>query len=150
MRQSAIERVPIEPGYFTIPADAAEAPHLLGSRCQSCGEHFFPRRPLCARCCHRGTDDVELSPHGTLYTYTYIHVPLFNSQRAAEGGYGVGQIDLPEGPRVQSVLEGGPGDFQIGMPMDMELETLRKNEKGQEVVVFRFRPRKQSDEGARS
>ena len=150
MSPTARERVPIEPGYFTIPGDAAEAPRLLGSRCQSCGEHFFPRRVVCAKCCHRGTDDVELSPHGTLYTYTYIHVPLFNSQRAAEGGYGVGQIDLPEGPRVQAVLEGGPGDFEIGMPMDMELETLRENEKGQEVVVFRFRPREQSDEGARS
>jgi uncharacterized OB-fold protein len=111
MRQSAIERVPIEPGYFTIPADAAEAPHLLGSRCQSCGEHFFPRRPVCARCRHRGTDDVELSPRGTLYTHTYIYVPLFNSNRATDGGYGVGQIDLPEGPRILAELAVLPEDM---------------------------------------
>jgi len=26
------------------------------------------------------------------------------------------------------------------MTMDMELETLRENEQGQEVVIFRFRP----------
>ena len=86
MSQNAKERIPIEPGYFTIPDDVVEAPRLLGSRCQSCGEYFFPRRPVCAKCCHRGTDDVELSPHGTLFTYTYIHVPLFNSQRATDGG----------------------------------------------------------------
>lgn len=150
MRQTAKERVPIEPGYFTIPDDAAEPPRLLGSRCQSCGEHFFPRRPVCAKCCHRGTDDVKLSPHGTLYTYTYIHVPLFNSQRATDGGYAVGQIDLPEGPRIQSVLDGGPDDFKIGMSMNMELETLRENKEGQEVVVFRFRPSENSGEGVRS
>ena len=150
MSQPPKQRVPIEPGYFTIPEDPAAPPRLLGSRCQSCGEQFFPRRPVCAKCCHRGTDDVELSPHGTLYTYTYIHVPLFNSQRATGAGYGVGQIDLPEGPRIQSVLEGGPGDFEIGMAMDMDLETLRKNEEGQEVVVFRFRPSEQRSDGVRS
>ena len=149
MSQSARKRVPIEPGYFTIPEDDAEAPRLLGSRCQSCAEHFFPRRPVCAKCCHRGTDDVELSPQGTLVTYTYIHVPLFNSKRATEGGYGVGQIDLPEGPRIQSVLEGGPGDFQIGMPMEMELETLRENDEGHEIVTFRFCPSDKRGEGAR-
>ena len=150
MSQIAKVRVPIEPGYFTVPDDIAAAPRLLGSRCQSCGEHFFPRRPVCAKCCHRGTDDVELSPQGTLYTYTYIHVPLFNSQRAADGGYAVGQIDLPEGPRIQSVLDGGPDDFKIGMSMNMELETLRENKEGQEVVVFRFRPSEENSEGARS
>ncbi len=150
MSQSARERIPIEPGYFTIPDDRSETPRLLGSRCQSCAEHFFPRRPVCAKCCHRSTSDIELSPHGTLYTYTYIHVPLFNSKRATDGGYGVGQIDLPEGPRIQSVLEGGPDDFQIGMPMDMELETLREDDQGREVVTFRFRRSKNTGEGAPS
>ena len=150
MTEGSSDRIPIEPGYFTIPDDPAAAPRLLGSRCQSCGEHFFPRRLVCAKCCHRGTDDVELSPHGTLYTYTYIHVPLFNSQRAAEAGYGVGQIDLPEGPRIQSVLEGEAGDFRIGMPMVLELETLRKNEQGQEVVTFRFGRGNGNGEGVRS
>ena len=55
-------------------------------------------------------------------------------------GYAVGQIDLPEGPRVQSVLSGGPKAFRVGMPMELDLETLRENEKGEDVVIFRFRP----------
>ncbi len=42
-------RVPIEPGYFTVPDDPAEPPRLLGSRCPSCGEQFFPRRHVCAK-----------------------------------------------------------------------------------------------------
>ena len=133
-------RVPIEPGFFTIPDDPGEAPRLLGSRCRACGEHFFPRRAICAKCLHEGTDDVLLGPRGQLYTYTYVHFPLFNSKRADAGGYGVGQVDLPEGPRVQCVLRGGPADFHIGMPLTLELETLRENSKGQEVVIFRFAP----------
>ena len=133
-------KVPIEAGYFTIPEDPSEKPRLLGSRCGSCGEHFFPRRVVCARCLERDTEEVPLGPHGTLYTWTYVHFPLLGSKRVEHGGYAVGQIDLPEGPRVQSVLSGGPDQFRIGMPMELELETLRENREGEEVVIFRFRP----------
>jgi uncharacterized OB-fold protein len=137
---AAPARVPIEPGYFTIPEDPAAAPRLLGSRCRACGEIFFPRRAVCARCLAEGTEGVELGPRGRLWTWTWCHVPLFGSLRAEAGGYGVGQVDLPEGPRVQAVLSGGAGDFRIGMPMALELEVLRRDAEGREVVIFRFRP----------
>ncbi len=140
MTETTCGRVPIEPGFFTVPEDPAEAPRLLGSRCRRCGEHFFPRRRVCARCLARETEDVLLGPRGSLYTYTYVWFPLFNSKRAEAGGYGVGQVDLPEGPRIQCVLSGGPEDFRIGMPMQLELETLRENSRGQEVVIYRFAP----------
>ncbi len=134
-------RVPIEPGFFTIPRDPNEAPRLLGSRCRECDETFFPRRPICAQCLTEETEDVRLGPRGRLYTYTYTHLPLFNSRRAGGGGYGVGQIDLPEGPRVQAVLAGEADDFRIGMEMELDLEVLGENDSGQEIVIFRFRPR---------
>lgn len=136
-------RVPIEPGFFTLPEAPGEAPRLLGSRCRACGEHFFPRRVVCARCLAEELDPALLGPHGTLYTWTWVHVPLFGSLRADEGvasGYGVGQVDLPEGPRVQAVLAGNRGSLRIGMPMRLELETLRRNAAGDEVVIFRFGP----------
>ena len=53
---------------------------------------------------------------------------------------GVAQVDLPEGPRVQSILSGEPGDFAIGMEVEIELEALRTNAAGDEVVIYRFRP----------
>jgi uncharacterized OB-fold protein len=137
---TARPRVPIEPGYFTIPEDPGEAPRLLGSRCRACGEHFFPRRVVCARCLAQDCEDVLLGPSGTLYTWTYVHFPLFAAKRAEHGGYAVGQVDLPEGPRVQAVLSGGPEDFRIGMPMQLELEALRESKQGEDVVIFRFRP----------
>jgi len=140
MSETAPERVPIEPGFFSIPADPDAAPRLLGSRCRACGEHFFPRRAICARCLAAGTEEVELGPDGTLYTWTWVYYPLFNSRRADVGGYGVGQVDLREGPRVQCVLSGERDAFRIGMPMRLELEPLRENEEGQEVVIFRFAP----------
>ena len=133
-------RVPIEAGFFTIPDDPAEVPRLLGSRCQSCGEVFYPRRVVCAKCLHEGTDDVALGPRGTLFTWTYVHVPLFAKKDGSVDAYGVGQIDLPEGPRVQAILVGGPDDFAIGMELELDLESLGPDDEGNDVVIYRFRP----------
>jgi uncharacterized OB-fold protein len=133
-------RVPIEEGYFTVPDEPGQPPRLLGSRCDGCGEHFFPRRQVCARCLHDGCDDVELGPTGTLWTWTYVHVPLFAKKDAKVSAYGVGQVDLPEGPRVQALLLGGARDFAIGMAMVLDLETLRTDDDGNEVVIMRFAP----------
>ncbi len=140
MTQAEKERVPIEKGFFTIPRDPSEPPSLLGTRCCSCSEVFFPRRKVCAKCLSQATEDTLLGPRGTLYTYTYVHVPMFGTSRTDAQGYGVGQVDLPEGPRVQAVLSGGAEDFRIGMELELQLETLRENRKGQDVVIFRFRP----------
>jgi len=101
---------------------------------------FFPRRLVCARCLYEGTEDTELSTSGTIYTWTYCHVPMFGKKDADVSGYGVAQIDLPEGPRVQSILSGARDDFAIGMPVEIGLETLRQNADGDEVVIYRFRP----------
>ena len=133
-------RVAIEPGYFSVPDDPDAPPRLLGSRCQACGEVFYPRRHVCASCLHEGCDDLELSTTGTLYTWTYVHVPLFAKKDGSVGAYGVGQIDLPEGPRVQAILVGGPDDFTIGMSLEIDLETLRQDRDGNDVVIYRFKP----------
>ncbi len=133
-------RVPIEEGFFRIPEDPAEQPRLLGSRCPACGEVFFPRRLVCAKCLHEGTEDTELSTKGTIYTWTYCHVPLFGKKNADVVGYGVAQVDLPEGPRVQSILSGAPEDFAIGREVEIDLETLRQDRNGDDVVIYRFRP----------
>lgn len=133
-------RIPIEAGYFTVPDDPAAPPVLLGSRCPSCGEHFFPRRMVCAQCLHEGCADVELGPNGRLWTWTFVHVPLFAKKDGSVDAYGVGQVDLPEGPRIQAILVGGPDDFEIGMEMELDLETLSTDKDGNDVVIYRFRP----------
>jgi hypothetical protein len=41
---------------------------------------------------------------------------------------------------VQSILAGGQDDFAIGMEVEIDLETLRQNKDGDDVVIYRFRP----------
>lgn len=135
-------KIPIKAGYFTIPEDPQEPPRLLGSRCQRCGEHYFPRRAICAKaeCLSDDLVDVELGPTGTLYSFTFVHMPLFGSSNLEHmDGYGVGQIDLPEGPRVQLPLAGRKEDYYIGQPLIAELDKMRE-EGDAEIVIVRFRP----------
>jgi uncharacterized protein len=131
--------VPVKTGFFTVPDDPGEPPRLLGSRCEDCGEHFFPRRAVCAKCLSERTTDVRLGPRGTLYSYTFVHFPLFGSSRIEHIGYGVGQVDLPEGPRVQFPLAGKQEDFRVGQTLEAELDPIRDDGE-REVVILRFRP----------
>jgi len=134
-------RVAIKPGYFTVPDDLAAPPRFLVTRCDACGEHFWPRRAICARCLSENTCDLEVDGCGTLYSYTFVHFPLFGSTNLAHmEGYGVGQVDLPQGPRIQAPLAGKQGDFRIGQAMQAELDTLRQDDAGRDVVIVRFRP----------
>lgn len=140
MTQPTRLRVPIKAGYFTVPDDPNAAPKFLATRCDSCGEFFFPRRAICAKCLSEQTAEVELDGRGTLYSYTFVHIPLFGSTNIEHmEGYGVGQVDLPEGPRVQAPLAGKQADFRIGQQLVAELDTLREDS-GRDMVIVRFRP----------
>lgn len=140
MASSTPLRVPIRPGYFTVPEDPAAAPKFLATRCDRCGEYFFPRRAICAQCLSEQTTEVELDGRGTLYSYTFVHIPLFGSTNIEHmEGYGVGQVDLPEGPRIQAPLAGKQGDFRVGQQLVAELNTLREDA-GRALVIVRFRP----------
>ena len=127
--------LPLEPHLFRFDDDR---PVLLGSTCGACGETFFPRRRLCA-VCGDPADDVELSQEGELYSWTYVHVPFFGRRQVDAEGYGVGQVDLPEGVRVQTVLTGERDAWRIGERMRVDAEVVDHADGG-DVAIFRFRP----------
>ena len=126
---------PLEARLFRIDGDE---PILLGSRCAACGRSFFPRRRRCAACM-ADAEPVDLSPEGVLYAHTFVRVPFFGRQQVDTEGYGVGQVDLPEGVRVQTVLLGDPDSWRIGMPMRISLDVVDRDN-DDEVAIFRFRP----------
>lgn len=136
----ARERIPARPGYFTVPDDPAATPEVVVSRCTECGEYFFPKRLVCAKCLSRKTDETTVPARGTLYSYTFVHIPLFGSTKIEyQEGYGVGQIDLPEGPRLQLPLAGKQAEFAVGQAVVGELAAVREQD-GKDVVILRFRP----------
>ena len=41
---------------------------------------------------------------------------------------------------MQSILFAAADELEIGMDVEIDLETLRENSAGDEVVIYRFRP----------
>ena len=133
--------VPLRPGLFDV--DAGGTPRLLGSRCEACGAHFFPRRRICARCRSSAMTAVPLSTRGTLYTYTTVH----QSTPAFATPYVLAYADLPEGVRLLAQLAAAPGDVRIGMPVELRVEPVGVNAEGRPVLSYRFHPAAEARDG---
>mgnify|MGYP000085346461 FL=1 len=130
----------LEDGYFTVPTHGDERPRLLGSFSPTADLYFFPRRRRCP-VSQEPVVDVELSPLGVLYSWTFVVSPWMGKNRMGDlEGHGVGQVDLPEGVRVQTILRGDMGDWEIGMPVALELYPVMQDEDGTDVLTFRFAP----------
>ena len=55
--------------------------------------------------------------------------------------YAVGYIELPGEIMVESRLVGiDPKELEIGMEMELTIEPFVKNEEGEELLIFAFKP----------
>ena len=127
-----------DPHLFRLPRPGEDRPRLLGSYAAESGLHFWPRRRRCP-VTRTPVEDVELGPVGTLYAWTFLSVPRMGKVSFGEtGGYGVGQVDLPEGVRIQAPLMGAQGDWSIGDEMGLTLFPVGEDDEGNELVTFRF------------
>lgn len=99
--------------------DACKDGRLLVQRCTSCGTLRHPPGPACAECHSFEWDTVEASGRGTVYSYVVVHhpqTPMF------EYPLPVVLVELEEGVRVVSnVLDVGPDDLEVGLPVVAEL-----------------------------
>jgi uncharacterized OB-fold protein len=125
---------PLDEWLFRLNGDT---PVLLGSRCGACQESFFPRRRICPICLAE-VDGVDLPGSGTLYSHTFVRGKAAAWGKVYEDGYGVGEVDLAGGPRIQTVLRGEPGSWETGMPMQIDLEVVDSSS-GDDLAMFCFR-----------
>jgi uncharacterized OB-fold protein len=107
--------------------------HLMEGRFMLCadartGVPFYPPRAIVPG---KGTQDVDwiqASGRGTVYSATTVH------RRPPEANYNVALVDLEEGPRMMSRIEGiDPGEVVIGMAVTARIE---RPEDGDPFVVF--------------
>ena len=135
-------RIHVVDGLF---AETERGPRLLGSRCATCGTHYFPRVARCTApaCRSASVVDVELGPRGTLFSYTVQHYappPPFRYDGAFRP-YPVGLVELAEGLRVVGILAAdGASDLKLGMPVELIVDRMGADEQGSEVVTWKFRP----------
>jgi|SRR5690606_5956846 len=96
-------------------------------RCRDSGRHVFYPRVAEPESGSTNLEWVEASGEGTVYSMTTV------SQKPPAPNYNVALIDLGEGPRMMSCVEGiAPEEVRIGMRVKARI--VRKNEKP--IVVF--------------
>ena len=139
------QRIPAVAGWFTLDAGH---PALLGTCCKACGTVFFPREetfcrsPLC-----QGTEfeEVELSRRGRLWSYTnnaYQPPAPFVPTTVPYQPFAVAAVELERERMVvlgQVVAGVGVSDLEVGMEMELVLDTLSEDAEN-EYVVYKWRP----------
>ena len=134
-------RVPVAEGIFTWPSDD---PQLIGSRCTACGIVTFPAQASCPRCPSTEMAEHRLPRRGRLWAWTTQEFPPPSPPYVGPTGddfvpYAVGYVELGDEVRVETRLT-QMQELSIGMDMELALVPFRRDEAGNEVVSFAFRP----------
>lgn len=136
--------VPAVEGWFTTDAE----PHLLGTRCTSCGTVFFPKASGFCRnpeCRGRAFDDVELSRVGTVWSYTdaqYQPPPPYIPAGETYEPFALAAVELAAEQVVilGQVAEGyGVEDLRVGSPVELVVEPLYELD-GVSHLIYRWKP----------
>jgi uncharacterized OB-fold protein len=136
------KRVPVAEGLF---AETAEGPRLLGSRCRTCGTPYFPKSPVCHNpdCAESRVEDAAFGPRGTLWSCAIQDYPPPAPTRYDEPykPYAMGVVDLAEGLRVLGrIAIDDPRAVEVGVDVELIVDTLCHDAEGNEVVTWKFRP----------
>jgi uncharacterized OB-fold protein len=124
---------PVHEGLFV-----ADPPALLGTRCEACGRHTFPRATTCPYCGAGAVTDVTLSGSGVLWGWTTVTAPP--PGYLGEVPFGFGIVELPEGVRVIARLAVPDDRYRQGLPMTMRVVPLHVTDDGVQVETWEFAP----------
>jgi uncharacterized OB-fold protein len=112
---------------------------LLANECSNCGSVLFPRADSCTYCATEDPEPIELSRHGTLWSWTAVTAPPPGYE--GEVPFGIGIVELPEGVRVITRLtESDPSALRLGQAMECQVVRLHADAEGNDVVTYAFAP----------
>ena len=102
---------------MSVPRFWREIParyNLMGTKCETCGTHYYPPRAWCPDCRRQGKMvEVQYKGTGEVVTYSTIYAP----GESWIGGkpYVLAIVKLDEGPHVTTQVICDPSDIKIGM-----------------------------------
>jgi uncharacterized OB-fold protein len=139
------QRLPAVQGWLNIDPDH---PRLIGTRCTACGSVFFPREGVRCRnpaCGARTLEETELSPRGTLWSYTnagYKPPDPFVPRTDPFVPFAIAAVELEAEKIVilgQVVSGVGVDDLRIGQEMEITLDTLLEDDET-ETLTWKWKP----------
>jgi len=109
---------------------------LVGTRCTSCGESFFPERRVCGRCRSEATEEIRLKGPARLDSYTVVHqLPAGFAAPLAIGYAALGGDVL-----VLAPIDAAPDLLRVGMPLALRVGVTRIDDDGEPMTSYRFAP----------
>jgi len=140
----SLTSVPAVEGWFTTDAE----PHLLGTKCTTCGTVFFPKASgFCRNPSCRGQEfaDVELSRTGKVWSYTdaqYQPPPPYIPASDPYEPFALAAVELADEQLVilAQVAKGyGVADLKVGAPVELVVEPVYEID-GVEHLMYRWKP----------
>ena len=120
-------------------------PRLVGIVCGNCGARAFPPAPVCSECMSEDVRELELSPEGSLYAFSVVHV----APAEWDTPYIAGYVDLPEGVRVFAhIIDADAGALEMDSPVQLTTARLGTAGDGAPVESYAFRPANSGMENA--
>ena len=101
---------------------------LLGSKCETCGSSYFPRRSLCPKCRRKGKlAEVQYSGKGKIYSYTEVTAPPQGFEDQAP--YILAVIELDEGAKLTAqVVDVHKDNVKIGSRVEKVFRVIQKDD----------------------
>jgi hypothetical protein len=134
---------PVLPGWFTL----GDKPQLLGTRCTSCGTHYFPKLTTFCKnpdCEGEGFEEVPLSRTGKLWSFTNASYkppePYISPEPFVPYAIAAVELDAEKMVVLGQVVAGvGVAELKAGMDMELVLEPILKADGG-EVLTWKWKP----------
>ena len=138
--------IPLREGILKFPSSPEEEPHIIASRCRSCGDIAFPPKVFCGKCECEELEEILLSNVGKVYTYTVVRQ------------MGIPGIDVPyilvvvKFPEDDELLIAGQmtgcnlEEVRIGMDVETIIDKVRSGlpnmmtGESRDVIGYKFRP----------
>jgi uncharacterized OB-fold protein len=131
---------PLTEGLFITPKSLDEKIYLIGSRCNRCGEIYFPKKTsdFCVQCQQSGLDEIKLSRKGHISAFTIAFQAPAGGFYNGPVPYAFGFVDLPEGVRIQTQFSRDFEMLKIGKKVELAFEKLAKDNYGHDIVSYVF------------
>ena len=87
--------------------------NLIGTKCATCDDKFFPSRSFCPSCRRKGRlEDFQFSGRGEIVSHTTIRTAPHGFEKYTP--YSIALIKLEEGPMVTGQLVKNGGEIDMG------------------------------------
>jgi len=144
MSKPVKKQIPLKEGFWTTPK-SEDQPRLIASKCEFCGEIFFPKKDnnWCLHCYQATLKEILLSREGKTASFSVVMQQPGGGFYKGPVPYAYGLVDLPDGIRMWSLFD--CDNFEdLAQEQDVELviNKLHEDNEGNEVVTFKFRPKK--------